>query len=179
MSLPFPRIGRPGAAPTLSTPRLVLRPPQTADWDAYRQIMTGPRATHMGGPFGANVAWGMFMADMWGWAVTGAGALTITRAEDGIAVGQVVLNDIPAFPDLELGWMLYDGHEGHGYATEAAAAFLDWIRRELRPASLVSYVSPDNAGSAGVARRLGGEEDVTADRPDPADLVFRHVGDPR
>ncbi|SFG43953.1 Protein N-acetyltransferase, RimJ/RimL family [Palleronia marisminoris] len=172
---PFPRIGRPGAAPTITTERLTLRPMTLGDWPLYRDTMGSDRSTHMGGPFAENAAWAMFTSDIAGWTITGAGALAIET--NGTTVGQVGLNDIPAFPDLELGWMLYGGHEGHGYATEAAAAVLDWTRVELSPASLVSYVAPDNARSAAVARRIGGTEDATAPRPEPETLVFRHLGD--
>ncbi|WP_375261423.1 GNAT family N-acetyltransferase [Palleronia sp.] len=172
---PFPRIGRPGAAPTVSTERLTLRPMTLDDWPAYRDTMGSDRSVHMGGPFALNAAWAMFTSDIAGWHLTGAGALAIDAGRT--TVGQAVLNDIPAFPDLELGWMLYDGHEGQGYATEAAAALLDWARVELTPPSLVSYVAPGNQRSAEVARRIGGIEDAAAPRPEPETLVFRHLGE--
>lgn len=89
-------------------------------------------------------------------------------------VGQVGINHGPLFPEQELGWLLYDGHEGHGYATEAAAALRDWAFATLKLPSLVSYMAPDNAMSAAVAKRLGGMLDPSAPRADPDDLVYRY-----
>lgn len=75
------------------------------------------------------------------------------------------------------GWLLYAGHEGHGYATEAARALRDWATRKLKLSSLVSYVALGNATSIAVAERLGAVRDTLADRPDPNDLVYRHALD--
>jgi len=169
----FPRIARPAPAPTIETDRLRLRPMRLADWPPYRDAMTGTHARHMGGPYPLAIAWGFFCSDVCGWDLTGAGALTV-ETRTGETVGQVGLNDLPSFPELELGWMTYPGHEGRGYAAEAAAALLDWTLDTVRPETLVSYVGADNPASAAVARRLGGQPDPEAPRPEAADLVFRH-----
>jgi RimJ/RimL family protein N-acetyltransferase len=52
-----------------------------------------------------------------------------------------------------MGWALYDGYEGQGYATEAAKAARDWAQGRL--ASLVSYTHASNTRSVAVAERLG------------------------
>ena len=44
--------------PTLTTPRLILRPMGIGDWDAYHRLMASDRARFMGGPFTPAVAWG-------------------------------------------------------------------------------------------------------------------------
>jgi RimJ/RimL family protein N-acetyltransferase len=79
-----------------------------------------------------------------------------------------------ALPEKELGWLLYDGYEGRGYVTEAAAAMRDWAFAELGIESLVSYMHPENARSAAVAERLGALRDDAAPRQDPEDIVYRH-----
>ncbi|WP_449254991.1 GNAT family N-acetyltransferase [Bosea sp. (in: a-proteobacteria)] len=160
--------------PTLQTQRLILRPMTEADFPAYAGFMASPRSAAMGGPFPARQAWGMFCHDVACWPLFGHGALMVTQRADGACIGQVGINDGPLFPEKELGWLLYDGHEGHGYATEAAGALRDWAVRTLKLASLVSYVARDNAASAAVAERLGARRDADAERPDPDDLVFRH-----
>jgi len=68
-----------------------------------------------------------------------------------------------------------EGHEGRGYATEAAMAMRDWAMRALRLAGLVSYVHPENHRSAAVAERLGATLDADAPKQDPDDLVYRHL----
>ncbi len=64
-------------------------------------------------------------------------------------------------PDIELGWTL--GHDlwGHGYATEAARAALDYLFGVVGFAQIVSAIDPANERSAAVAGRLGMVPDGT------------------
>lgn len=160
--------------PVLHTQRLTLRPMVAADFPAYAAMMGSARSAGMGGPFGPRDAWGLFCHDVAGWSLFGHGALMADLPEGAGTVGQVGLNGGPLFPEPELGWMIYDGHEGQGFATEAAGALRDWAFAHLRYASLVSYTDPDNAASIRVAQRLGAVLDADAARPDPTDLVWRH-----
>ncbi|PWC28860.1 GNAT family N-acetyltransferase [Teichococcus aestuarii] len=170
----------PGSAiPTLTTPRLILRPPVAADFPAYARLMASPRAAGMGGPFGPRAAWGMFCHDVAQWALFGHGSLMLALPGSGECVGQVGINHGPLFPEKELGWLLYEGQEGRGYATEAARAMRDWAFGTLGLATLVSYVGPGNRRSAAVAERLGAVLDPLARRPDVGDLVYRHSAAPR
>ena len=98
----------------------------------------------------------------------------IDLRETGECVGQVGINHGPLFPEKELGWLLYEGHEGHGYAFEAALALRDWAFGAGGLNTLVSYIDPANVRSVAVAERLGGVLDPDAARQDPEDLVFRH-----
>lgn len=164
----------PAAAPILRTPRLVLRPMRAEDWPDYAAVMASGRAAHMGGPHDTATAWGLFCHDVASWALFGHGALMIERRDSGETVGQVGLNAGPLFPETELGWTLYAGHEGNGYATEAARGLRDWAWEALPVDSLVSYIDPANAASRAVAQRLGAVEDARAPRPDAGDIVYRH-----
>ncbi|MBB2836348.1 MULTISPECIES: GNAT family N-acetyltransferase [Rhizobium] len=159
---------------TLRTERLFLRKPEINDFEAYAGLMASPRSAGMGGPFDLRAAWGMFCHDVALWQLFGHGALMIELAEKGECVGQVGINHGPLFPEKELGWFVYDGHEGRGYATEAALALRDWAFSALKLPSLVSYIAPGNTASVAVAERLGARLDPTAPRTDPADLVYRH-----
>jgi RimJ/RimL family protein N-acetyltransferase len=171
LALPIPR---------LTTPRLILRPPVADDFPAYARLFASPRSKFlMGGPHGERVAWGIFCHDVAGWALFGHGALMADLRATGECVGQVGISHGPLFPEKELGWLVYDGHEGRGYATEAAAALRDWAARTLGLDRLVSYIDPGNARSIRVAERLGAVLDPDAARQDPGDLVYRHkVGTP-
>lgn len=161
-------------APTLTTARLTLRAPVAADFPAYAALMASPRSAGMGGPFDEREAWGMFCHEIACWHLFGHGGLTVTRSDTGEAVGMVEINAGPLFPEPELGWQLYDGHEGQGYATEAARAMLDWAFATLPLQSLVSYTGPDNVASQAVARRLGAVIDPDAPVQDEGDIVWRH-----
>ena len=93
----------------------------------------------------------------------------------GECVGQVGINHGPLFPEKELGWQVYEGHEGNGYATEAARALRDWAFDALGLPSLVSYIDPSNFRSVALAERLGAVLDPAAPKQDPDDHVYRHV----
>jgi len=160
--------------PTLPTRRLVLRAPALADFDAYRDLMASSRSTFMGGPFDESRAWGLFCHDIACWTLFGHGALMIDVAATGECVGQVGINHGPLFPEKELGWLLYNGFEGQGYVTEAAAALRDWAFAELGLPSLVSYFDPANHRSIAVAERLGAVRDDAAPRQDLDDVVYWH-----
>jgi RimJ/RimL family protein N-acetyltransferase len=163
--------------PVIETPRLTLRPMRADDFATYAAEVRSDRTKWMGGPYDLKGAWGMFCHDLVGWSLYGMGSLMIDRRDTGETAGQVQINNGPLYPETELGWLLYEGHEGHGFATEAAASLRDWAFRERGLATLVSYVNPANRASARVAERLGGVSDPDAPRQpgDEADLVFRYA----
>jgi RimJ/RimL family protein N-acetyltransferase len=144
----------------------------SGDWAAYADMMGSARARFMGGPFGTREAWGMFCHDSAGWALFGMGALMIEK--DGTTVGQVGINHGPLFPEPELGWIVFAGHEGQGYATEAARCLRDWAFAQTDTPTLVSYADPNNAASHAVAERLGAIRDKDAPVQDAGDMVYRH-----
>jgi RimJ/RimL family protein N-acetyltransferase len=163
-------------APILTTERLVLRMPRMADWPDYLAFHASDRSVWMGGPYSLPRAWGVFCHDQAMWSLFGHGGLMIDLRDGGATVGVVAVNAGPLFPEHELGWLLYDGHEGRGYATEAAACLRDWAFGVRGLPTLVSYVDPDNAASSRVAERLGAVLDPDARRQpgDDTDLVWRH-----
>lgn len=160
--------------PTLTTERLTLRAPAMDDFPAYALLMASPRSRGMGGPFDTRAAWGIFCHDVALWQLFGHGALMIDLSATGECVGQVGINHGPLFPEKELGWQVYEGHEGNGYATEAARALRDWAFATLSLRTLVSYIDPGNSRSAAVAERLGAVIDPVALKQDSDDLVYRH-----
>lgn len=160
--------------PTIRTERLTLRAYRFADFPAYRDFLAGPRARFMSGPHGAETAWAWFCNDTASWQLFGFGGLMI-EAPDGTLVGGVNVTQGPDFPEPELGWFLFDGAEGKGYATEAAIALRDALIGGL--SSLVSYIDPENTPALRLAERLGARPDATAERPAGLDgLVLRHRG---
>ena len=162
------------AIPTLITERLTLRAPVAGDFPAYARLLASPRAKGIGGPYAQRAAWGTFCHGVACWDLFGHGALMMDLLATSECVGLVDISHGPLFPEKELGWLVYEGHEGQGYVTEAAEALRDWAACELGLFGLVSYVDPENRRSIAVAERLGARLDPGAPKQDPGDLVYRH-----
>ncbi|MEM6375156.1 MAG: GNAT family N-acetyltransferase [Pseudomonadota bacterium] len=160
--------------PELETERLRLRVPLREEFSAYRDLMTGPRGVHIG-EYDAQSAWREYASDAGHWVLYGYGAWHILRKDNGDLIGGVGLLNQDFYPEVELGWHLYEGFEGHGYITEAATAARDWAFQTHGFSTLVSYIDRDNARSIAVAERLGAQEDPSAQKVDPEDVVFRHL----
>ncbi len=143
------------ALPVIKTERLILRAPRLEDWPTLEPIFTTDRATHIGGPMSAEDAWLDFNQLVAGWILRGHGALTITRHGDDTPLGLVLLGHEFGDPQAELGWLLTEAAEGHGYASEAALALRDWGFDLLGRDGFVSYIADGNAASHKVATRLG------------------------
>ena len=159
--------------PVLMADRLVLRCPEPSDFSDYAAFMASDRAKHLGGPYCDTEAWTMFCRDAAQWLFFGHGALMIDTLE-GRCVGQVGLNAGPPFPQPELGWLLYAGCEGQGFAYEAAAELLKWAHETFNFPGLVSFIHPENHRSRRLAERLGAKLDPQASAALPSDLVYRH-----
>ena len=140
---------------TLTTDRLTLRTPAEEDFEAVaRFVMDSPRTGFVGGAAADRwQAWRGFLTSIGHWGLRGYGFFTVLR--DGAPVGRVGLVNHIMWDEPELGWQLFDGHEGKGYATEAAQAVRDWAARAHGLRRPISYIHPDNAASARVASRLG------------------------
>lgn len=86
-------------------------------------------------------------------------------------IGFVGLNE-PGFsahftPAIEVGWRLGRAHWGHGYATEAARAAVDFGFGTLELEEIVAMVAPANTRSRRVAERLGMTRDPADDFDHP------------
>lgn len=89
----------------------------------------------------------------------------VRRRDRGEAIGfiQATVSHEGGRVVADIAWVLSPRHRGAGFATEAAAAMGDWLRRQ-RVELLAAYISPANEPSIGLARRLGLHvTDVTAD----------------
>ncbi|MEF2073554.1 GNAT family N-acetyltransferase [Consotaella aegiceratis] len=67
--------------------------------------------------------------------------------------------ELPFGPAVEIGWRLMPSAWGQGFATEAAAACLDYGFDELGLSEIVSFCVESNVKSAAVMLRLGFVED--------------------
>jgi len=161
-------------APALTTETLTLRAPVMDDFAAYAMFLAGPRSVGVDGPLDTKGAWAYFTSDVALWSLAGVGGFMMQCKEGGAVLGLIAVNIGPLFAEPELGWMVYDGYEGQGFATEAASAVRDWALAQPVITSLVSYVGRDNTPSRRLAERLGAVIDPNAACPGPETLVYRH-----
>lgn len=163
-------------APEILTNRLRLRAYKQSDFKHYSGLMTSDRARYVDGPVTLGTAWNLFAAGAGRWALVGYGAWAIERRSDSASIGVIGLNHpIEPHHERELGWLLWSGFEGHGYATEAAQAARSFAFASLGWSELVSYIDKDNHPSIRLAERLGGQYDNEASlMMDDRTLVYRY-----
>lgn len=140
------------------------------------EVYSSERARYVGGRLPKQQVWHNFTTGIAQWPLLGMGVWAVDLARTSECVGEVAVTHPPDYPEVELGWLLFNGREGNGYAYEAACAARDYAFRAIRPESLVSYIDPDNHRSIKLAQRLGAMLDDTAPTPngDPC-LVYRYT----
>jgi RimJ/RimL family protein N-acetyltransferase len=164
--------------PVLTTPRLVLRQPAEADLPALVSYGQSPRNRFTGGPQDAFGAWRVLLAGIGHWTLRGYGFFSVDETGTGAFVGRVGVIFHPGWPAPELAWHLFDGHEGKGFATEAAAAARAWYGEAISEVPLISMIHAANAGSQRVAQRLGARLDRTEDHEGEAVGIWVHPAPP-
>jgi RimJ/RimL family protein N-acetyltransferase len=163
----------------LRTPRLVLRNWEEADlgayfdlysrWEVARWLGSQPRRalTDLDQARAGLARWQAMQATVCApyglWAI-------VPQPEDQRQpgpVGTVLLlplhDDTGPTAEVEVGWHLHPGHQGRGYATEAAAALLD-AAAGAGLAAVLALTDPDNLASQAVAGRLGMADEGLTDR---------------
>lgn len=154
-----------------------MRGPREDDFSAFAAFYQGPRCKHVGGPLSRELAWRNF-ASLWGhWVLRGYGRWTVEEVQTGTAVGNIGLWYPLGWPEPEIGWTLFDGAQGKGYATEAANAVKEYAYETLGWSTLISAIAPDNIESVALAKRLGAHLDGSFEHERFGRLdVWRHPG---
>jgi RimJ/RimL family protein N-acetyltransferase len=96
-----------------------------------------------------------FERDAEEWERRGHGLLAILERAGGSFLGRCGLKYWPQFDETEAGWILRRDAWGHGYASEAARACVEWGFSNFELAYLTAMIAPENVRSARVAARLG------------------------
>ncbi|MEX3016716.1 GNAT family N-acetyltransferase [Gymnodinialimonas hymeniacidonis] len=159
--------------PVLHTERLTLRGPEARDYSAFRDFFLSDRSQYTGGPYeDAKKAWLLFAAELGHWQLRGFGMWTVELEGDPIGLVGCWYPD--QWPEREIGWLIWEEHEGKGYAYDAALAARAQCYGPFGWDTAVSYIHRDNARSIALAERLGCTIDNAAQHPNPDALVFRH-----
>lgn len=162
-------------APIIRTNRLLLRQYRLEDFAHFLALYETDRAAFIGGRLSPRQVWDGFMNCIGQWPIHGFGGWAVEDIASGDLVGEVAVHRPYDYPEAELGWLLFEGFEGKGYAFEAASAAKLWAFEQSAISSLVSYIDRDNGRSIRLAERLGAVCDPDAPTPngDPC-FVYRH-----
>ena len=163
------------AVERMETERLILRKPIPEDWELFRAFTMSERSQYIRDEMpDLGKAWRIFATEFGHWEIRGWGMFTVTLKGDDTALGMVGPWYPEDWPETEIGWLMFEGGEGKGFAFEAAQATITHAWRDLGWTEMVSYIDPENVRSYRLAERLGATLDPNAERVDPEDLVYRH-----
>ena len=154
--------------PTLETPRLILRPPIQADLDGWAAFCADEETMRfIGGVVSRAVAWRIMSTVAGYWQLQGFGMFSVIEKATGRWIGRLGPIHPEAWPGDEVGWGLAREAWGKGYATEGAAAAMDYAVDVLGWPDIIHTIAPENLASAALARRLGSTNRGPGALPEP------------
>jgi RimJ/RimL family protein N-acetyltransferase len=139
----------------IETERLVLCPIGLADIDEFLALHADPEVTRFVRSLDRFQAQERLEFAEREWIERGHGMFAVRDQATGRFLGRAGLKHWPQFDETEIGWMLHRDAWGHGYATEAARACIDWGFAQLPVPYLTAMIQPENVRSIRVAERLG------------------------
>ena len=161
--------------PVLETERLILRAPRLEDLDALAAFFASPRAQYVGGPTTRFQSWRSLLTVTGHWVMRGYGYWTMEDRATGQPAGRVGVHFHEGeWPEPELGWHVFNGFEGKGYAYEAALAARRAAATQFGLGPLISLIAPENARSIRLAERLGATVECKGEVFGHPCLMFRH-----
>lgn len=142
--------------PILETPRLILRPTRLEDLEGYVALMSdAEHVRFIGGAAPRGTVWRQMMTVAGSWSLHGFGFFSVIEKASGRWIGRLGPWRPDGWPGHEVGWSLLREAGGRGYATEGAAAAMDWAFERLGWTDVIHCIDPGNHASARVAERLG------------------------
>jgi RimJ/RimL family protein N-acetyltransferase len=149
--------GRPMTSlPTLTTERLILRPPEAEDFEQWAKFCADEISmTHLGGVQKRGEAWRTMCMVRGQWEIRGFAMFSMIRRDTGEWIGRTGAHYPEGWPGKEVGWGILREHSGQGYVREAAIASIDWAFDVLGWDEVIHVIAPENTASIAVAERLG------------------------
>lgn len=158
--------------PVLESERLRLRRWRKHDLEAFAALNADPKVMEQF-PAPLSPAESAFVLEQIEDAFerNGFGIWALETLADDTFLGLTGLSVVPFeahfTPAVEIGWRLLPQAWGHGYATEAAGAALDYGFGPAGLAEIISFASKTNAKSIAVMERLGMTHDRAGDFEHP------------
>lgn len=155
--------------PTLTTERLILRPPAAEDFEAVCAFMADPVTRFIGGPQTPENVWRGWATIIGSWTLNGYSFFSVIERATGTWVGRVGPWQPLGWPGPEVGWGIISAAQGKGYATEAARASVHFAFDVLGWDDVIHTIDPDNIASQKVAQALGAVNRGPTKLPAPLD----------
>jgi RimJ/RimL family protein N-acetyltransferase len=162
--------------PTLTTARLILRPPTQADFDGFASMaLEEDTMRFIGGRAMRDAAWRTMASLAGSWSLLGFSMFSVIEKESGKWIGRLGPwqpgGDEGTWPGREVGWGLIASAHGKGYAYEGASAAIDWAFDHLGWDHVIHCIDELNAPSIALALRLGSQlERKDVSLPAPFDM---------
>lgn len=160
-------------SPVLETERLLLRPPEERDLDAWAAFVADPEASRfLGGVKSRAEAWRGMAAIVGCWTLRGCGFFSVIDKASGRWAGRVGPWFPEGWPGREVAWGIAPEFQRRGYGFEAASAATDFAFDSLGWLEVVHCIDPSNAASIALALKLGSRQLRRAvDLPRPGNTV--------
>lgn len=139
----------------LETRRLLIRPLNVGDIDRFAALHSDPAVTEFVPALDRDAATERLRSYESEWAQRGHGPMAVLDRASGEFLGRSGFKYWPQFGETEVGWVFKRDAWGHGYATEAAGACVEWGLATLELPYLTAMIDPRNTRSIPVAERLG------------------------
>jgi RimJ/RimL family protein N-acetyltransferase len=154
----------------IRTERLLLRRWRHADREPFAAMNADPAVVeHLQGPMSRERSDDFIDRIERHWDEHGWGLWAVEVPDVASFIGYVGLwpADYVEPAMVEVGWRLAREHWGHGYATEAARAALEYGFTDVGLAEIVSFTVPQNERSWRVMERIGLVRDPSGDFDHP------------
>ena len=153
--------------PTIETRRLILRPTASQDLEPWVEFMAHESTRFIGGPQPRSAVLRGFVTMAGAWAMDGFAMFSVIEKASGRWIGRVGPWRPEGWPGTEVGWGISADVQGKGYATEAAAASMDWAFANLGWSRIIHTIDPLNTPSQVVAMKLGSKNLGVTKLPPP------------
>lgn len=158
--------------PVLFTERLMLRPLNGDDFEAYAAFAAdAEQMRYLGGAMGREVAWRDLTLRAGAWLTRGFSQFSVIERATGAWVGRIGPWQPEGRPGTEIGWGVARGFAGRGYAYEAACAAMDYAVDMLGWDEIVHTIVPENTRSIRLAERLDSVHRGPTRMPPPLDAI--------
>jgi len=148
-------------APTIETPRLILRDIRPQDVEPYMAALARDDfarfITREGRGLDRAEAWRTTALVAGSWALCGFGNWAVVEKASGALIGRLGPWMPEGWPDFEIGWAIFPEYQRRGYASEGVAAAIRWSHDALGRDVFTHCILDENEPSQRLAASLGAE----------------------